>query len=77
LQAQNIEDGRLDGWHLFIFVMLQQLKDASANARWHAQNDALRDAIDGIRLAIIGSIEQMIRCLLKLQGNEGKLNSIL
>lgn len=57
LQSQLIKDGCLHRRHLLVLVMLQQLKDARANASRHTQYDALRDAIDGIRLAIICSIE--------------------
>lgn len=70
-----MKDGRRYIRHLFVVVQLQKLKYARANASGHAQNDALRDAVDGICLAIVGRIEQMIRRLLELNGESNQLDT--
>lgn len=48
-------------------VAVQQLQHAGAHARRHAQDDALRHALDAVALPVVRRVEQVVRGLLELE----------
>lgn len=62
-----VED-RLPGHQLGLWrVPVQQLQHAGAHAGRHAQDDALRHALDGVALPVVRRVEQVVRGLLELE----------
>ena len=55
--------------HVFLErIFVQEFEEAGADAHGDSHDDALADPIDGVPLAMVGRLKQVVRCLLKLKG---------
>lgn len=48
-------------------VAVEELEHACANVHGLSHNDAVTHTLDGVALAMVGCIKQVVSCLLKLQ----------